>query len=68
MNNFLRDESAAGLVEYALIMGIVSITVIIAMVFMRGQLDNLFHSIGNAIGPSGASGACQAAQQQGQCP
>jgi Flp pilus assembly pilin Flp len=60
---FLRDENAAGLVEYALILGVVAISVIVAMVFLRTQLINVFSMIGNHTDP-----ACVGQQQQGQCP
>ena len=65
MSGFLRDESAAGLVDYALIPGIVSITVIIEMVFLRDQITNLFSTIGNSVNAGG--GLCQRPNQQGQC-
>jgi Flp pilus assembly pilin Flp len=64
---FLIEEDAAGLVEYALILGLVSITVIVTMVFMKDQLSTLFSTIGNTVGPHGA-GSCQTPNQQGQCP
>jgi Flp pilus assembly pilin Flp len=67
---FLREESAQGLVEYALILGIIAVAVIISMVFMREQLLALFTNIGNTVGhyPDSGGGACQGQQQQGQCP
>ena len=46
---FLRDENAAGLVEYALIIAVIAIAVIVAMVFFRGQLENLFSNVGNNL-------------------
>lgn len=46
---FARDEAGQGLVEYALIIAVIAIAVIIAMVFFRGQLQNLFSNIGNNI-------------------
>jgi Flp pilus assembly pilin Flp len=64
---FLADDNGAGLVEYALILGLVSITVIVTMVFMRDQLASLFSTIGNTVGPHGP-GSCQTPNQLGQCP
>jgi pilus assembly protein Flp/PilA len=61
---FLRDEEAQGLVEYALILGIIAVAVIVSMVFFREQLMNIFSSIGNTVHDS----PCQGQQQQGQCP
>jgi pilus assembly protein Flp/PilA len=66
MHNFFTEEEAAGLVEYALIMGLVAVAVIVTMVFMREQLSSLFSSIGNTVAPHG--GACVGPNQQGQCP
>jgi Flp pilus assembly pilin Flp len=65
---FLFDEGAQGLVEYALILAVVSVTVIVAMVFFRDQLGNLFSNIGNTLGAPGGPDPCLGQQQQGQCP
>ena len=47
--DFWRDERGQGLVEYALIIAVIAIAVIVAMVFFRGQLGNLFSNIGNNL-------------------
>ena len=44
LKQFLRDEDGQGLVEYALI-----IAVILAMIFLRGQIENIFSNIGNNL-------------------
>ncbi len=49
MRAFWLDDQGQGLVEYALILAVVSITIIIAMLFFRGQLENLFSNIGNNL-------------------
>jgi pilus assembly protein Flp/PilA len=46
---FLREEEGQGLVEYALIIAVIAIAVIVAMVFLRGQLQNIFSNIGNNL-------------------
>jgi pilus assembly protein Flp/PilA len=46
---FLRDEDGQGLVEYALIIAVIAIAVIIAMVFLQGQIQNIFSNIGNNL-------------------
>jgi Flp pilus assembly pilin Flp len=46
---FWRDEAGQGLVEYALIISVIAITVILAMIFLRGQLQNQFSNIGNNL-------------------
>jgi pilus assembly protein Flp/PilA len=49
MSRFLRDDDGQGLVEYALIIAVIAIAVIVAMVFLRDQLSNIFSNIGNNL-------------------
>ncbi|HEV8536558.1 MAG TPA: Flp family type IVb pilin [Candidatus Limnocylindria bacterium] len=49
MVEFWRNEEGQGLVEYALIIAVIAIAVIIAMVFFRDALSNYFSSIGNNL-------------------
>lgn len=49
MARFWQDEQGQGLVEYALILAVISITIVIALVFFKDQLMNLFSSIGNNV-------------------
>ncbi|MSQ37023.1 MAG: Flp family type IVb pilin [Chloroflexi bacterium] len=49
MIEFFRDDEGQGLVEYALIIAVIAIAVIVAMVFLRGQLQNIFSNIGNNL-------------------
>lgn len=46
---FFRDDDGQGLVEYALIIAVIAIAVIVAMIFLRGQLQNIFSNIGNNL-------------------
>ena len=46
---FLRDDDGQGLVEYALIIAVIAIAVIVAMIFLRDQLTNIFSNIGNNL-------------------
>ncbi len=46
---FLREEEGQGLVEYALIIAVIAIAVIVAMLFLRGQIQNIFSNIGNNL-------------------
>jgi len=46
---FLREDDGQGLVEYALIIAVIAIAVIVAMVFLRGQIENIFSNIGNNL-------------------
>jgi len=49
MDRFIRDDSGQGLVEYALIIAVIAVAVIVAMMFMRDQLSNLFSQVGNNL-------------------
>jgi pilus assembly protein Flp/PilA len=46
---FLREDEGQGLVEYALIIAVIAIAVIVAMLFLRGQIQNIFSNIGNNL-------------------
>jgi pilus assembly protein Flp/PilA len=46
---FFKEEDGQGLVEYALIIAVIAIAVIVAMIFLRGQLQNIFSNIGNNL-------------------
>ena len=46
---FAREDDGQGLVEYALIIAVIAIAVIVAMVFFRDQLSTLFSNIGNNL-------------------
>ena len=46
---FFREDDGQGLVEYALIIAVIDIAVIVAMIFLRGQLQNIFSNIGNNL-------------------
>ncbi len=46
---FFSDDEGQGLVEYALIIAVIAIAVIVAMIFLRGQLQNIFSNIGNNL-------------------
>jgi pilus assembly protein Flp/PilA len=49
LQHFVRDEEGQGLVEYALIIAVIAIAVIVAMVFLRDQISNIFSDIGNNL-------------------
>jgi len=49
MREFWRSESGQGLVEYALIIAVIAIAVILAMIFFRDQLINQFSNIANNL-------------------
>jgi len=49
MLTFICEDEGQGLVEYALIIAVIAIAVIVAMVFLRGQIQNIFSNIGNNL-------------------
>ncbi len=49
MLQFIRNDEGQGLVEYALIIAVIAIAVIVAMIFLRGQLQNIFSNIVNNL-------------------
>jgi pilus assembly protein Flp/PilA len=49
LRSFTRAEEGQGLVEYALIIAVIAIAVILAMVFLRDQISNIFSNIGNNL-------------------
>ncbi|HUQ41956.1 MAG TPA: Flp family type IVb pilin [Candidatus Limnocylindrales bacterium] len=49
MPRFWLDEQGQGLIEYALILSVISVTIIVVLVFFKDQLGNLFSSIGNNL-------------------
>ena len=49
MLQFFKEEDGQGLVEYALIIAVNAIAVIVAMIFLRGNIQNIFSNIGNNL-------------------
>ena len=49
LSHFIREDDGQGLVEYALIIAVIAIAVIVAMIFLRGQIQNIFSNIGNNL-------------------
>ncbi len=49
MTRFWKEDDGQGLVEYALIIIVIAIAVIVAMLFLRDQLVNQFSNIGNNL-------------------
>jgi Flp pilus assembly pilin Flp len=49
MRSFWHDEHGQGLIEYALILSVISVAIILVMIFFKDQLSNLFSSIGNNL-------------------
>jgi pilus assembly protein Flp/PilA len=45
----VRDEAGQGLAEYALILALIAIAVLLAITFLGGAVLDLFNSIGTTI-------------------
>ena len=43
------EREGQGLVEYALIIAFIAILVIVALIFLRGQISTLFSRVGNSL-------------------
>ena len=46
---WLREDDGQGLVEYALIIAVIAVAIIVVLLFMSGNLQNLFSNIGNNL-------------------
>jgi pilus assembly protein Flp/PilA len=57
---FARDERGQGLVEYALILSLVSLASISALGFLSGKINNLFSEIGNSLNSVSVGGGAGA--------
>ncbi len=49
MPAFIVEEDGQGLVEYALILSLIAAAVIVAMFFLRDQMQNTFSNVGNHL-------------------
>ena len=46
---FRRDEEGQGLAEYALILALIAIVVIIALIFLGGQVSTILSTVGSSV-------------------
>ncbi len=49
LRRFWKDESGQGLVEYALIIALVAIGLILILLYLRNQIGNTFKAAGNEL-------------------
>jgi pilus assembly protein Flp/PilA len=49
LGSFLAEDSGQGLVEYALVIFLVSIGLILALTVLKNQVSNLFTNINTAV-------------------
>ncbi len=51
---FFRDENGQGMVEYALIIGLIAVVVIVAVAFVGRTINNkFFNTVGSGIDAAG---------------
>ncbi len=49
MRRFLSDEKGQGMAEYALIIAVIALFMILTQVFFAGEIKNFFSNIGNHL-------------------
>ena len=49
VKTWVHTDDGQGLVEYALIIAVIAIAIIVAMIFLRDQISNIFSNIGNNL-------------------
>lgn len=49
MRRFLADEQGQGMAEYALIIAVVALVMILTQVFFANQIKNYFSNVGNHL-------------------
>lgn len=47
--NFIRNESGATAIEYALIASLIAVVIITAVTFTGSKVSNVFNEVGNAL-------------------
>lgn len=55
-NNFVKDESGQGLVEYVLIIALVAIGLIVIMIIFRNSIGAIFKTISDTLNKAPTSG------------
>lgn len=51
--NYFKDESGQGMVEYALIIGLIAIVAIVVLVALGPRIKNLYNKSDNALKEQG---------------
>lgn len=49
LRNFWKEEEGQDLIEYALLLGFISLAVVTALATIKTQLNNVYTSIGSAV-------------------
>jgi pilus assembly protein Flp/PilA len=53
VEKLFREEEGQGLVEYALIIGLVSVALVVALGFLKDDIAQVFSDLGKKIGGTG---------------
>jgi pilus assembly protein Flp/PilA len=53
VEKLFREEEGQGLVEYALIIGLVSVALVVALGFLKDDIAKVFSDIGKKMGGTG---------------
>ena len=52
--SFLKDEDGQGMVEYAIIIGLIAVAAIVILIAMRNRISNLFRKASNGLNQADA--------------
>lgn len=67
VRTFVRDERAAGLVEYALILALVAVGVIVALAFLAGGIGDVFKMVSDTLeGVTTSEGPIEVGRRRGR--
>lgn len=58
MSKFFKDESGATMVEYAILVALISIAAIVIIAVLGNQINNTFNQVVRCINGGGAAGSC----------
>lgn len=53
--SFLKDEDGQGMVEYAIIIGLIAVAAIVILIAMRNRISSLFGKASNGLNQADAS-------------
>lgn len=53
--SFLKDEDGQGMVEYAIIIGLIAVAAIVILIAMRNRISNLLGRASNGLNQADAS-------------
>lgn len=57
LKNLIYDESAQGLTEYALLLTLIAVALVITLIVFRNQVGNVFNNMTNGMEPAVNAGS-----------